>query len=65
MLISVGVEKKQEVDELAKKAVAAGGTVFGQPGGNDFMYGCGFIDPDGHRWNALYMDTTKAPSPRS
>jgi len=23
------------------------------------MYGCGFTDPDGHRWNALYMDMSK------
>jgi predicted lactoylglutathione lyase len=25
------------------------------------MYGCGIIDPDGHRWNALYMDFTRMP----
>ena len=22
----------------------------------DGMYGCGFCDLDGHRWNILYMD---------
>ncbi|WP_256213145.1 hypothetical protein [Bacillus sp. OV322] len=26
-----------------------------------WMYGCGFADSDGHRWNALYMDMSKMP----
>jgi uncharacterized protein len=25
------------------------------------MYGCGFSDPDGHRWNPLFMDMSKLP----
>jgi predicted lactoylglutathione lyase len=36
------------------KAVRVGGSVFSKPieqGG--WMYGCGFSDPDGHRWNVL------------
>ena len=26
-----------------------------------WMYGCAFADPDGHRWNVLYMDMSKMP----
>jgi predicted lactoylglutathione lyase len=37
----------------------AGGIIFGEPGGNDWLYGFGFADPDGHRWNALHMDMSK------
>lgn len=60
VLLSIGVESKEEVDELAKKAVAAGGTSNHQPGEmQGWMYGCLFIDLDGHRWNALYMDMSK------
>ena len=60
VLFSLGANSKEEVDELALKAERAGGTVFSKPGGNgDWMYGCGFADPDGHRWNALYMDMNK------
>lgn len=56
VLFSFGVESRGEVDELARKVVEAGGTLFADPAEiQGSMYGCGFIDPDGHRWNALYM----------
>ncbi|MFC4617565.1 VOC family protein [Camelliibacillus cellulosilyticus] len=62
VLFSIYADSREEVDEMAKKAVNAGGTVFGEPGESDgWMYGCGFADPDGHRWNMLYMDINKAP----
>ena len=62
VLFSLGANSRDEVDELALKAERAGGTVFSKPGENGgWMYGCGFADPDGHRWNALYMDLSKMP----
>jgi uncharacterized protein len=62
VLFSLGANSREEVDELAMKAERAGGTVFGKPGEKGgWMYGCGFADPDGHRWNALYMDMSKIP----
>ncbi len=62
VLFSLGAESREQVDELAKRATAAGGTVYSAPReANGFMYGCGFCDLDGHRWNALYMDLGKMP----
>lgn len=62
VLLSISAESREEVDELAKKAEAAGGIVFGKPGESQgWMYGCGFSDLDGHRWNVLYMDFSKMP----
>lgn len=62
MLISIDAESRLEVDAIAKKAADAGGEVFAPPGESQgFMYGCGFKDPDGHRWNVLYMDKEKMP----
>ena len=62
VLLSIDAESVEEVDEMAKKAVEAGGTLFGKPGNKDgWMYGCGFTDLDGHRWNVLYMDMSKMP----
>lgn len=59
-LISIDAESREEVDMLAQKAKAAGGIVFADPAENqDWMYGCGFCDLDGHRWNVLYMDFSK------
>ncbi len=62
ILISFDAESKEEVDELAKKVEAAGGNLYHKPSETQgWMYGCGFADLDGHRWNVLYMDMTKMP----
>lgn len=61
-LISIDAESREEVDELARKAKAAGGTVYAEAAENQgWMYGCGFCDLDGHRWNVLHMDFSKMP----
>ncbi|WP_417942504.1 VOC family protein [Flavobacterium sp. RS13.1] len=60
ILISIDAENREEVDELAEKVKAAGGTVFAPPSESQgWMYGCGFTDLDGHRWNVLFMDFSK------
>ncbi len=62
VLFSLGADSREAVDDLARRVAASGGTVFAAPGeSGGFMYGCGFGDPDGHRWNALYMDPSKMP----
>ena len=62
VLFSIDAESREEVDELARKAADAGGNVFAQPGESQgWMYGCGFEDLDGHRWNVLHMDMSKIP----
>jgi len=63
ILVSIDAETKAEVDEMARKAEVAGGKVFGKPSEIEgWMYGCGFTDLDGHRWNVLYMDISKMPA---
>lgn len=60
VLLSFDGESREAVDEMAKKVAAAGGNVFSPPAENQgWMYGFGFADPDGHRWNQLYMDMSK------
>ena len=62
VLISFDAESREDVDELARKAEQAGGYLYGKPSESQgWMYGCGFADPDGHRWNVLYMDMSKLP----
>ncbi len=63
VLFSISAESKEEVNDFAKKVKLAGGTIFGEPKENQgWMYGCGFTDLDGHRWNVLYMDMSKMPN---
>lgn len=63
VLLSYSVESKGEVDDLAKKAIEAGGQSTHKPKEvQGWMYGCIFCDPDGHQWNVLYMDMSKMPN---
>lgn len=60
VLFSFDGASKEEVDEMAGKVRSAGGTIFSEPQDNQgWMYGFAFLDPDGHRWNMLYMDMSK------
>jgi hypothetical protein len=62
VLFSLGADSRDQVDDIARRVKSAGGTVFAEPRkSNGFMYGCGFCDPDGHRWNVLFMDAGKMP----
>lgn len=62
VLISFDAESREEVDETARKVFEAGGAIFIEPAEiQGWMYGCGFADLDGHRWNVLYMDSSKMP----
>ena len=60
VLFSIDSESREEVDALALKIIEAGGEIFSKPAENQgWMYGCGFKDLDGHRWNILYIDTSE------
>jgi predicted lactoylglutathione lyase len=48
------------VDELVKKAIAAGGKPAMAPQDQGFMYGSSFYDLDGHHWEVLWMDPKAA-----
>jgi Predicted lactoylglutathione lyase len=62
VIFSLGADSREAVDEFIRKVELAGGTVFGKPSEQDgWMYGAGFADLDGHRWNLLYMDESKMP----
>ncbi|MGO4729034.1 VOC family protein [Paenibacillus sp. 2KB_22] len=62
VIFSIGADSREEVDAFIQKVETAGGTIFGKPGETDgWMYGAGFADLDGHRWNLLYMDESKMP----
>jgi predicted lactoylglutathione lyase len=55
-LVALSCESRNEVDELMKKAVAAGGREAMPAQDHGFMYGKSFYDLDGHHWEVLWMD---------
>lgn len=61
VLVCLSCESRAEVDELVRKALAAGGKAPNSPQDHGFMYGHGFEDIDGHVWELVYMDPNAAP----
>jgi uncharacterized protein len=59
VLVCLSCESRAKVDDLVKKAVAAGGRVLREPQDQGFMYGHGFEDLDGHIWELVYMEPGK------
>jgi len=62
VLIAIDAESREEVDELIKKAVDAGGTIYRDPDDHGWMYSHSFADLDGHQWEVLYIDSSKMPN---
>jgi uncharacterized protein len=56
VLVCLSSASRDEVNEMVRKAVAAGGTIYKQPEDHGFMYGHGFQDLDGHIWELAFME---------
>jgi hypothetical protein len=61
-LFALSCESRAEVDDIVKKAVAAGGRHAMDPQDHGFMYGWSFYDVDGHHWEVVWMDPKVAQS---
>lgn len=55
-LFSFSADSREEVDQLVKLALEAGGSSAMPPQDHGFMYGHSFQDPDGHHWEVFWMD---------
>ncbi|HYD38477.1 MAG TPA: VOC family protein [Allosphingosinicella sp.] len=56
VLIAITLESRAEVDDIAEKAVAAGGREARPVEDHGWMYSRPFEDPDGHVWEPVWMD---------
>ena len=55
-IISVALDTREQVDEVADQAVRSGGESAGPAKDHGYLYGRGFFDPDGHHWEVMWMD---------
>ena len=55
-ILAFSAESREQVDELADVALAAGGSPANDPMDMGSMYGRSFHDPDGHLWELMWMD---------
>lgn len=58
VLVCLSCDSRAQVEEMVRKAVAAGGSTYAAAQDHGFMFQHGFQDPDGHIWELIYMDPT-------
>ena len=59
--MAFSVDSREAVDELVRKALAAGGAPSQEAQDYGFMYTHSFQDPDGHLWEVFWMDPAGPP----
>lgn len=62
VLVCLSADNREQVDDIVRKAVAAGGSTYNAPQDHGFMYAHGFQDLDGHIWEFAYMDLSAFPA---
>ncbi|WP_446215031.1 VOC family protein [Micromonospora sp. IBHARD004] len=55
VIVGLGVDRREQVDELVERAIAGGGESLGPGRDLGFMYMRGFRDLDGHQWSFLHL----------
>jgi predicted lactoylglutathione lyase len=56
VLVALSCDSRDAVNDLVRKAVAAGGTTYAEAKDYGFMYQHGYQDLDGHIWELFWMD---------
>ena len=63
VMLAVTCDSRAAVDLMNDTAAASGGTADINPKQDlGFMYNCNLADPDGHVWEAMWMDPAAIPS---
>lgn len=61
VLVALSAGSREKVDELVRKAVAAGGSEYRQAQDYGWMYGRAIQDLDGHIWEVLHANLDAMP----
>jgi predicted lactoylglutathione lyase len=56
VIVSLSVDSRESVDEMIRKAIAAGATTPNEAKDYGFMYQHGFQDLEGHLWEIFFME---------
>ncbi|MCS4300727.1 VOC family protein [Chryseobacterium sp. BIGb0232] len=62
VLLAIGVESREEVDQMVKAALENGGSKYSEPMDHGWMYQNAFADLNGHQWEVMYADASQIPS---
>ena len=61
-LLAIGVESREEVDNMVKTAVENGGSKYSEPQDHGWMYQNAFSDLNGHQWEVMFADMSQLPT---
>ncbi|UHO39816.1 VOC family protein [Chryseobacterium capnotolerans] len=62
VLLAIGVESREEVDQMVKTAIENGGSKYSESMDHGWMYQSAFADLNGHQWEVMYADASQIPS---
>lgn len=63
VMLAISCDSRQQVDDMNAAAAAHGGTEDINPKqDHGFMYNRNLADPDGHVWEAMWMDMSAMPA---
>lgn len=62
VLVAIGLNSREEVDQVVNAAVANGATQHEEPQDHGWMYQNSFWDINGHGWNVIFADPSQIPS---
>ncbi|MCI3935738.1 VOC family protein [Chryseobacterium aahli] len=61
-LIAIGVNGREEVDQMVKIAIDNGGSTYSEPQDHGWMYQSAFSDLNGHQWEVMFADASQIPT---
>lgn len=59
VLLAIGVERREEVDQMVKTATENGGFKYSEATDHGWMYQNAFADIDGHQWEVMHADPSQ------
>ncbi|WP_263602806.1 VOC family protein [Chryseobacterium sp. PET-29] len=59
VLVAIGLDSREEVDQVVNAAVANGATQHEEPQDHGWMYQNSFWDINGHGWNVIFADPSQ------
>lgn len=61
VLVAIGLDSREEVDQVVNAAVANGATQHEEAQDHGWMYQNSFWDINGHGWNVIFADPSQIP----
>lgn len=62
VLVAIGLDSREEVNQVVNTAVANGATQHEEAQDHGWMYQNSFWDINGHGWNVIFADPSQIPS---